>query len=127
MVFYVPPVLPLRADLSTERTTDVDTPKGASDRIVKYLARLLTGENEAAIRQAVRKMVAVRKYQWALSLETDHLEVSGKVLENAGLTPNDGQEVWKLAAEATALERFALVGTDPITRLPKGRTAEAQR
>lgn len=127
MAFYVPPVLPLRADLPTECTTEVDTPKVTSDRIVKYLARLLTGENEAEIRQAVRKLVAVREYQWALSLETEQLEASGKALENAGLTPTDGQEICKLAAEAAAANRFVLAGSDPVTRLPKGRTAEAQR
>jgi nitrate reductase beta subunit len=127
MAFYVPPVLPQRADRATEGTTAADAPKVANDGIVKYLARLLTGENEAEIRQAMRKIVAVRKYQWALSLETEHLEASGKALENAGLTPAVGQEIWKLAANASAVERFVLAGPEPFTRLPKGRTAEKQR
>jgi nitrate reductase beta subunit len=102
MVWYVPPLSPVssRVDPSEEMDT--------IDRMripVAYLANLLTAGDEVPVRQALRRLSAVRQFMRAKRVErrSDH-----QLLDTVGLSEDTVEEIYRLLALARLEDRFVL-------------------
>jgi nitrate reductase beta subunit len=107
MVWYVPPLSPIQSALAAgalER--DADMPEVSSMRIpVRYLANLLTAGKEEPIVAALERMMAMRKYMRAKSVEgvIDH-----PTAERVGLSAAQIDEMYRYMAIANYEDRFVI-------------------
>jgi nitrate reductase beta subunit len=104
MVWYIPPLSPL-AGLE-------DQTKGAEliDRLrlpVKYLANLLAAGDEAPVRLALKRLMALRSFMRKTGVEQE--EGAGMAaLEEVGLTREGAEQMYRLLAIAKYGERFVI-------------------
>jgi nitrate reductase / nitrite oxidoreductase, beta subunit len=109
MVWYVPPLSPLvsRVKGGEAHATAWDIfPALDQMRIpLQYLANLLTAGDPAPVREALRKMVALRTYMRAVNLG---LEPDRRVLAEAGVTPSEARAMYRLLALGRYDERFVI-------------------
>ncbi len=118
MMFYIPPLSPVvsvveqelyRLDLAEEQRDFELFNRLDSARIpVKYLANLFSAGNEAPVRSALRKMLAVRTYMRRKSVEGEIDDGVLALLEEAGLTPEETEAIYRLTTLPTLDERFVL-------------------
>ncbi|MEJ5336624.1 MULTISPECIES: nitrate reductase subunit beta [Thermus] len=127
MMFYVPPLSPVVATL--EKALRTPRPDGALVRLdlpetdldfevfadlekarlpIRYLANLFAAGNEALILPVLKKMLAVRILKRQESLEGRVTERALKVLEEAGLTLEEAEAIYRLTTLPTVEERFVL-------------------
>lgn len=107
MVWYVPPLSPIQnaveagAISSNHGMPDVD-----SLRIpVKYLANLLTAGDEAPVKSALKRMLAMRAFKRSQNVDgVENLEV----LQEAGLTVAQVEEMYRYMAIANYEDRFVI-------------------
>jgi nitrate reductase / nitrite oxidoreductase, beta subunit len=102
MVWYIPPLSPL--------TRALDEDAGFSEinamRIpIRYLANLLAAGDEAPVRVALRRLMALRAYM--RSVNVDKAPDAGP-LESVGLTPEAAEEMYRLLAIAKYEDRFVV-------------------
>jgi nitrate reductase beta subunit len=107
MVWYVPPLSPIQsaAELGAIEHDGV-MPDVKSLRIpVKYLANMLTAGEEAPIVSALERMLAMRAYMRAKSIDgvIDHA-----IAERAGLTAAMIEEMYRVMAIANYEDRFVI-------------------
>ena len=102
MVWYVPPLSPVSQQVTPSQEAD------AIDRMripITYLANLLTAGDEAPVRQALRRLAAVRQYMRNQRVEkrsdTPELDV-------VGLTREATERIYRLLALANLDDRFVL-------------------
>ena len=115
MVWYVPPLSPI-----------IDAAQGASpDKLIdqmriplKYLANLLTAGDEAPVRLALKRLMAIRTFMRALRVDKRR---DTAVLEAAGLTPEMADEMYHLLAIAKHKDRFVV----PTVRKAQGEDLHA--
>jgi len=110
MVWYVPPLSPIQsaAELGAIENDGV-MPDVKSLRIpVKYLANMLTAGEEAPIVSALERMLAMRAYMRAKSIDgvIDHA-----IAERAGLTAPMIEEMYRIMAIANYEDRFVIPTT----------------
>jgi len=107
MVWYVPPLSPIQsAAAAGALETDGDMPDVTSLRIpVKYLANLLTAGDEAPVTAALQRMLAMRAYMRAKTIDgvVDH-----KVAERVGLSVAQVEEMYRYMAIANFEDRFVI-------------------
>jgi nitrate reductase beta subunit len=109
MVFYVPPLSPVLklfngVDEGNLGPEDV-FPKIDNLRIpIKYLANMFTAGNEELIRDALKRLMAVRIYMRSLELGNPNKDA----LKEVGLTENDALEMYKLLSIAKYEDRFVI-------------------
>jgi nitrate reductase beta subunit len=106
MVWYIPPLSPLR--LVDHAAGSVD----AVDRLripVKYLANLLTAGEEAPVRLALKRLLALRQF-----MRTVHVEGRGdeRILDAVDLSAGSAEEIYSLLALARHGERFVVPTKD---------------
>ncbi|NGX42474.1 MAG: Respiratory nitrate reductase 1 beta chain [Chlamydiae bacterium] len=116
-LFYVPPTLPVRASYESgsyniESKTFFSDPE-QSRLPLSYMAKLFTGGNETIIRQAMKKLIALRLYERDKSVNDVDSAEAKKLFEDANLTPEQAQEIYRLTALATLEDRFVI---PPIKR-----------
>lgn len=107
MVWYVPPLSPVQSAAEAGEVgmagviPDVD-----SLRIpIKYLANMMTAGEEEPVRNALKRMLAMRAYKRAETVEhTEDL----KVLEDVGLTQLQVEEMYRYMAIANYEDRFVI-------------------
>jgi len=103
MVWYIPPLSPLvNAPVSSGK------PELLLDLMripVKYLANLLTAGDEAPVRMALGRLMALRTYMRSLRVEKSP-DLDG--LENAGLTRETAEEMVQLLAIAKYKDRYVI-------------------
>ncbi|WP_244850744.1 nitrate reductase subunit beta [Caballeronia sp. SL2Y3] len=107
MVWYVPPLSPIQsaADAGHMGMNGV-IPDVQSLRIpMRYLANLLTAGNEAPIVSALTRLLAMRAYKRA---ETVDDVADEAVLRDAGLTASQVQDMYRLMAIANYEDRFVV-------------------
>lgn len=109
MVFYVPPLSPVLRLFSGEELGEVAPedvfPKIDSLRIpIKYLASMFTAGNEELIRNALKKLLAMRIYMRSLELKSPNKDA----LKEVGLTEQDALEMYRLLAIAKYEDRFVI-------------------
>lgn len=107
MVWYVPPLSPIQsaADAGVLPHTGV-LPDVESLRIpVQYLANLLTAGDTAPVLLALKRMLAMRHYKRA---ETVEGKTDLTALEQVGLTEAQAQEMYRYLAIANYEDRFVI-------------------
>jgi nitrate reductase beta subunit len=102
MVWYIPPLSPV------SRHIDSSLEQDAIDHMripVTYLANLLTAGDEAPVRQALKRLSAVRHYMRSKRVDN---RIDEQVLEKAGLSGDAVERMYRLLALARLEERFVL-------------------
>ncbi|MBI2958095.1 MAG: nitrate reductase subunit beta [Chloroflexi bacterium] len=112
MLFYVPPLLPVLA--STENGC-YDLGKsdffGTIDNVrapLKYMARLFSGGNVEIVKQALRKLWAVRAYKQARSAGNLTEGRAQAIMGEARCAPEEAEEIFRLTALPRFEDRFVL-------------------
>ena len=112
MLFYVPPMLPVRAQVTrgvVEQGSDgLFHDLDASRVPLAYLARLFGAGNVAPVREAIEKQHAVRWYRRALTVGDVSPETAARALREANCPPDEADAIYKLTALCTVAERFVL-------------------
>ena len=110
MVWYVPPLSPIQnAAAAGKIGMDGAMPDVNALRIpVKYLANMLTAGDEAPVVQALERMLAMRSYMRAKTVEgvTD-----AAIAARAGLSPLVIEDMYKVMALADYEDRFVIPTT----------------
>jgi len=112
MLFYVPPLLPVMASRENQAyDTSLDSFLGTIDSYrlpLKYMASLFGAGNEAPVRYALRKQLAIRAYRRQVTTEDlDEAEVA-KMLKVAECTVEEAEAIYRLTALAPYDERFVI-------------------
>ncbi|MCV6604874.1 MAG: nitrate reductase subunit beta [Porticoccaceae bacterium] len=107
MVWYVPPLSPIQSAAEQGQIgMDGVIPDVKSLRIpVKYLANMLTAGDEKPVVEALEKLLAMRAYKRA-----EHVDGAEdlQVLEQAGLTKKQAEEMYRYLAIANYEDRFVI-------------------
>ncbi len=107
MVWYVPPLSPIQSAANSQAIgmngilPDVDDMRISH----KYLANLFTAGDEKPVREALKRMLAMRAYM--RSKTTDN-EINNEVLTGTGLTPGQTEKMYHLMAIANYDDRFVI-------------------
>jgi len=107
MVWYIPPLSPIQAAAESGKMgMNGIIPDTKSLRIpVKYLANLLTAGKEQPVVHALDRMLAMRAYMRAKSVEgTENLEV----LKQTGLSKEMVEDMYHIMAIANYEDRFVI-------------------
>ena len=113
MLFYVPPLLPVMA-ATGENGYDTTIPEGflgSIDRYrlpLKYMASLFGAGNEAVVRYALRKQLAVRTWRRAVTAGDQDLDGARRLLAEAGSTEAEAEAIYRLTSLAPVDERFVI-------------------
>ena len=107
MVWYVPPLSPITSAASAGKIgLDGGMPDVKSLRIpVKYLANLLTAGDEEPVTLALQRMLAMRAFMRAKTIDG---VVDEKIAKRVGLTPGQIEEMYQLMAIANYEDRFVI-------------------
>ncbi|MCB2128293.1 MAG: nitrate reductase subunit beta [Rhodobacteraceae bacterium] len=107
MVWYVPPLSPVQNAASAGQLgTDMGMPDVRSLRIpVQYLANMLTAGDEEPVVQALQRMLAMRGYMRAKSINGAPDE---SFATRVGMTPAAMDEMYKVMALADYEDRFVI-------------------
>ena len=107
MVWYVPPLSPITAAAEAGKMgIDGRMPDVKSLRIpLRYLANLLTAGDEAPVAQALERMLAMRAYMRAKTIDGVIDEV---VARKVGLTSAQIEEMYHIMAIANYEDRFVI-------------------
>ncbi|MCF8302408.1 MAG: nitrate reductase subunit beta [Bacteroidales bacterium] len=107
MVWYVPPLSPIQSAADSGKIghngiiPDVD-----SMRIpVKYLANMFTAGDEEPVKNALKKMLAMRAYMRTKTVEN---EVNEEALKDIDLTAGQVEEMYRYMAIADYKDRFVI-------------------
>ncbi len=110
MVWYVPPLSPIQsAANSGDIGVNGELPDVASLRIpLKYLANLLTAGDEAPVKRALERMLAMRAF-----MRSRHVEqrVNTAVLDQVGLDAAEVEDMYQTLAIANYEDRFVIPTT----------------
>ena len=107
MVWYVPPLSPIQsAANSGDIGINGELPDVASLRIpLKYLANLLTAGDEAPVKRALERMLAMRAFMRARHVDQ---RVNTAVLDQVGLDIAEVEEMYQVLAIANYEDRFVI-------------------
>ena len=110
MVWYIPPLSPIQnAAQSKLIESDRELPDVRSLRIpVRYLANLLTAGSEQPIVVALERMLAMRSYMRAKTVEGVE---DGRIAERVGLNSATIEEMYRIMALADYEDRFVIPTT----------------
>jgi nitrate reductase beta subunit len=102
MVWYIPPISPVLSDAQNMEERDVvDTLRIP----ITYLANLFTAGDEAPVRLALKRLMAIRQYMRSIQVEN---QVDENALERVGLTVEMAKEMYHLLALARLNVRFVV-------------------
>jgi len=112
MLFYVPPLLPVMS------STNGDVVKSELDELfgdieqarapIEYLGKMFSGGNMGKLRYALRKQVAVRIWRRHVTVGDISEEKALAALNEADLTGDEANAIYRLSALATFDERFVV-------------------
>ena len=134
MLFYVPPLLPVAGRTGDGLYAhDVDELFAAVDAArvpLKYLARLLAGDNLDEVTAVMRRLLAVRLQMRSEQVGDVPPDRARRALRQAGLTAEQAVAIYRLTALATLEERYVLpplqreevMGSDPDAAEEQRRT-----
>ncbi|MEO6016154.1 MAG: nitrate reductase subunit beta, partial [Polaromonas sp.] len=110
MVWYVPPLSPITSAANAGHIgVNGELPDIAQMRIpVQYLANLLTAGDTAPVIRSLQRMLAMRSYQ--RSKHVDQVQ-NLAVLEQAGLTVAEVEDMYHIMAIANYEDRFVIPST----------------
>ena len=136
MMYYIPPLSPVvsgieeelfKLDVSPEqRDFELFDRLDAARMPVQYLANLFAAGNEAPVRAALRKLLAVRTVMRRKTVDGAVDERTLALLAEAGTTLEEVDAIYRLTTLPTLAERFVIpqyhremaveAWTDPLTR-----------
>mgnify|MGYP000010468473 CR=1 FL=1 len=107
MVWYVPPLSPIQnAAEAGQIGMNGILPDVDSLRIpMQYLANMLTAGDEAPVRLALKRLLAMRAYKRAQ--QVDNIELT-QVIDDVGLTPLQVEDMYRYLAIANYEDRFVV-------------------
>ncbi len=107
MVWYIPPLSPVKHHSESSQEQDfID-----SLRIpITYLANLLTAGDQAPVRQALKRLSAVRHYMRSKRIEN---KVDKTVLDSVGFSEETIEKIYRLLSLASLEDRIVLPKTAP--------------
>ncbi|MFP3944898.1 MAG: nitrate reductase subunit beta, partial [Alphaproteobacteria bacterium] len=107
MVWYVPPLSPIQAAAEAGKmSVNNGMPDVRSLRIpMRYLANLLTAGDEAPVAIALERMLAMRAYMRARSVEG---RIDASIPENVGMTADQMEEMYRIMALAPYEDRYVI-------------------
>lgn len=107
MVWYVPPLSPIQSAADAGKIgVDGDIPDVRSLRIpVRYLANLLTAGKEEPVIIALERMMAMRGYMRAKTIDGF---IDEAIAQRVGLTPGQIEEMYHIMAIANYEDRFVI-------------------
>jgi nitrate reductase beta subunit len=110
MVWYVPPLSPISARASSGQISEKGgIPDVASLRIpLRYLANLLTAGDEAPVRVALERMLAMRAFMRARTVEGRR---ANELLDAVDLTTAQVEDMYRYLAIANYEDRFVIPTT----------------
>lgn len=110
MVWYVPPLSPITAAANAGAIAERDgMPDVRSLRIpLRYLANLLTAGDEAPVAQALERMLAMRAFMRAKTVDG---VIDKRIPERVGLTLGQIEQMYHLMAIANYEDRFVIPST----------------
>jgi nitrate reductase beta subunit len=110
MVWYVPPLSPIQSAAEAGKMgVDRDMPDVRSLRIpLKYLANLLTAGDEEPIARCLERMLAMRAYMRAKTVDGI---IDDGIAERVGLSGQDIEDMYHLMAIANYEDRFVIPTT----------------
>lgn len=107
MVWYVPPLSPIQSAAEAGKVGyDGVLPDVDSLRIpLRYLANLLTAGDEKPVALALKRLMAMRQYKRAETVEGIH---DTRALEQVGLTEAQAKEMYRYLAIANYEDRYVI-------------------
>ena len=117
MVWYIPPLSPI---------IHSPEPESGPDRVerlripIRYLANLLAAGDEAPVRRALRRLLALRDYMRSLQVEK---APDPQVLAAEGMTPAMAEEMLHLLALARYRDRFVI----PTAKKEQSQALQTER
>jgi len=112
MLFYVPPLLPVmgRAASGTyhHNASNFFTSLEQARLPVKYLASLFSAGNEQVVQGVMKKLMAVRYYKRWQSVRDLPENETQRILREAGTTPEEIEEIYRMTAIPTQYQRYVL-------------------
>jgi nitrate reductase beta subunit len=109
MVWYVPPLSPVQSQIDQGNLpTEADgcIPKSDTMRLpVQYLANLLTAGNEAPIRSALNRLIAMRSYMRSVHVEG---KADTQALDKLGMSETVAKDMYRYLAIANYEDRFVI-------------------
>ncbi len=112
MLFYVPPMLPVMANVESGKyDTTIDGFLHGIDKYrlpLTYMASLFGAGNEAPVRYALRKQLAVRTYRRAVTTGDVSMDIVKKLLAEVDCSVEEAEEIYQLTALARLDERFVI-------------------
>ncbi len=107
MVWYIPPLSPIHEIVDPGQIGENGIlPEVDNLRIpIKYLANLLTGGNEKAVKKSLKKMLAMRVYMREKLINNIENE---KILNNSDTSKDEIEEMYKYMAIANYEDRFVI-------------------
>jgi nitrate reductase beta subunit len=107
MVWYVPPLSPIQSAAEAGKMgSDGEMPDVRSLRIpLKYLANLLTAGNEAPVALALERMLAMRAYMRAKTVDG---VIDEAIAQRVGLTGARIEDMYQIMAIANYEDRFVI-------------------
>ena len=110
MVWYIPPLSPIQnAAAAGQIGVDGEMPDVRSLRIpVKYLANMLTAGDEAPVVDALERMLAMRAYMRAKTIDG---VIDENIATRVGLTKAKIEDMYKILALADYEDRFVIPTT----------------
>jgi nitrate reductase / nitrite oxidoreductase, beta subunit len=128
MLFYVPPLLPALAEPAARSERDFFTSLETARLPLRYLAGLFGAGNEGVVRDAYRKLIAVRVHRRARSVGDLSPYAAADALREANLTAAQADEIYRLTTLADMSERVVIpplgreLETEPALE-PQARSA----
>ena len=107
MVWYVPPLSPIQSAVESGTIgmngilPDVDDMRISH----KYLANMFTAGDEKPVKDALKRMLAMRAYMRSKTVDK---VINTEVLEGTGLTPEQTEKMYHLMAIANYEDRFVI-------------------
>jgi nitrate reductase beta subunit len=106
MVWYIPPLSPISRQVTSSQEQDfIDNLRIP----ITYLANLLTAGDESPVRQALKRLSAMRQFMRSKRVEN---KIDIDVLDNVGISPQIVEEMYHLLALAPLDDRFVLSTVD---------------
>ncbi|MFO7477538.1 MAG: nitrate reductase subunit beta, partial [Methyloceanibacter sp.] len=107
MVWYIPPLSPIQSAAEAGMIdTDGEIPDVRSLRIpIKYLANMLTAGKEEPVALALERMLAMRAYMRAKTVEG---LIDESIAERVGLTGSHIEDMYQIMAIANYEDRFVI-------------------
>ena len=106
MVWYIPPLSPIQSAIENGLWRKRYYPSVDEMRIpLKYLANLLTAGKIEPIKEALERMIAMRRFKRG---QVVHGETPAQALEGTGLTPEMVEDMYQIMAIANYEDRFVI-------------------